>query len=101
MTPEGEDVADPRKNTANRRHPAALAEALLAFLRGLGETRGRSDRAAHGTCHAHPPKREWSGWRGSNPRHSAWEADVLPLNYTRVRSSCSAHPGPRTAASQP
>ncbi len=26
---------------------------------------------------------ELSGYRDSNPRHSAWEADVLPLNYTR------------------
>ena len=26
----------------------------------------------------------WSGRRESNPRHSAWEADVLPLNYGRV-----------------
>jgi hypothetical protein len=25
-----------------------------------------------------------SGRRDSNPRHSAWEADVLPLNYSRV-----------------
>jgi hypothetical protein len=25
----------------------------------------------------------WSGYRDSNPRHPAWEADVLPLNYTR------------------
>src|SRR5690606_11927847 len=25
----------------------------------------------------------WSGRWGSNPRHSAWEADVLPLNYAR------------------
>jgi hypothetical protein len=25
----------------------------------------------------------WSGRRESNPRHSAWEADVLPLNYGR------------------
>ena len=24
-----------------------------------------------------------SGWSGSNRRHSAWKADVLPLNYTR------------------
>jgi hypothetical protein len=28
--------------------------------------------------------RNWSGRRESNPRQSAWEADVLPLNYTRV-----------------
>ena len=25
----------------------------------------------------------WSGRRGSNPRHRAWEARVLPLNYSR------------------
>lgn len=25
----------------------------------------------------------WSGRWESNPRHSAWEADVLPLNYAR------------------
>ena len=29
----------------------------------------------------------WSGRRGLNPRHSAWEADVLPLNYSRSRPS--------------
>jgi hypothetical protein len=27
---------------------------------------------------------EMSGRRDSNPRLSAWEADVLPLNYSRV-----------------
>lgn len=26
----------------------------------------------------------WSGRRDSNPRHSAWEADALPLNYSRI-----------------
>jgi hypothetical protein len=29
-------------------------------------------------------RREVSGRRDSNPRLSAWEADVLPLNYSRV-----------------
>lgn len=28
----------------------------------------------------------WSGRPGSNRRHSAWEADVLPLNYSRPRA---------------
>src|SRR3954452_20000902 len=28
-------------------------------------------------------KKFWSGRSGSNRRHSAWEADVLPLNYAR------------------
>jgi hypothetical protein len=27
--------------------------------------------------------KRWSGRSGSNRRHSAWEADVLPLNYAR------------------
>ena len=29
----------------------------------------------------------WSGRGESNPRHSAWEADVLPLNYARKTSN--------------
>ncbi len=34
----------------------------------------------------------WSGRPGSNRRHSAWEADVLPLNYSRSSEwpSCEA-----------
>src|SRR5258707_12249939 len=28
----------------------------------------------------------WSGRRESNPRHTAWEAVVLPLNYARARA---------------
>jgi hypothetical protein len=31
--------------------------------------------------------REVSGRRDSNPRLSAWEADVLPLNYSRVSAA--------------
>jgi hypothetical protein len=34
----------------------------------------------------------WSGRWESNPRHSAWEADVLPLNYARVPYSYPALP---------
>ncbi len=30
----------------------------------------------------HAPEK-WSGKRGSNPQLSAWEADALPLNYSR------------------
>jgi hypothetical protein len=26
----------------------------------------------------------WSGRRDSNPRHPAWEAGALPLNYSRT-----------------
>ena len=28
----------------------------------------------------------WSGRRGSNPRHSAWKAEALPLSYSRLIS---------------
>src|SRR4030042_728024 len=31
-------------------------------------------------------EKTWSGRRGSNPRPSAWEADALPLSYSRPRS---------------
>ena len=30
---------------------------------------------------------DWSGRRESNPRHQAWEACVLPLNYSRSSPS--------------
>ncbi len=36
--------------------------------------------SADALCHA---PEDWSGRWESNPRHSAWEADVLPLNYAR------------------
>ncbi len=33
----------------------------------------------------HPLSHEvWSGRRVSNPRPSAWQADTLPLSYTRI-----------------
>ena len=33
--------------------------------------------------------RLWSGRRDLNPRHSAWEADALPLSYSRtIMCSC-------------
>ena len=34
--------------------------------------------------------KRWSGRRESNPRHTAWEAVVLPLNYARARRSAPA-----------
>ena len=34
----------------------------------------------------------WSGRWESNPRHSAWEADVLPLNYARAGSDLQRLP---------
>src|SRR2546429_281967 len=32
--------------------------------------------------------------KGIEPSLSAWEADVLPLNYTRERHHSTRHPGP-------
>jgi hypothetical protein len=34
--------------------------------------------------------RNWSGRRESNPRHTAWEAVVLPLNYARALQQIDA-----------
>lgn len=31
-------------------------------------------------------EKDWSGRWGSNPRHPAWEAGVLPLNYARAHT---------------
>ena len=31
--------------------------------------------------------KRWSGRRGSNPRRPAWEAGILPLNYSRFLSN--------------
>ena len=38
------------------------------------------DAAAEGQKHR---LRKWSGRRDSNPRHPAWKAGALPLNYSR------------------
>src|SRR5450756_2635924 len=36
--------------------------------------------------------RLWSGRRDLNPRHSAWEADALPLSYSRtIMYACILH----------
>src|ERR1019366_9305003 len=30
---------------------------------------------------------KWSGRGGSNSRHSPWQGDILPLNYSRIFST--------------
>ena len=57
------------------------------FLKNWSETaRGTLARPAEARL-AVSPSEDWSGRRGSNPRHRAWEARVLPLNYSRSRWS--------------
>src|SRR6266571_4516843 len=34
-----------------------------------------------------PSRKEWSGRPGSNRRRPAWEAGILPLNYSRPRAT--------------
>jgi hypothetical protein len=53
--------------------PPALIEATVAKLAEFGLACQPKLRSSVG----------WSGRWESNPRHSAWEADVLPLNYAR------------------
>jgi hypothetical protein len=54
------------------------------FCRSDGASRKKSDhlRLPELTV-AGAQAGDWSGRWESNPRHSAWEADVLPLNYAR------------------
>src|SRR5580692_6522537 len=59
---------------AARRKPPAFAEATANNLAGFRLARQPKPRSSAG----------WSGRWESNPRHSAWEADVLPLNYARA-----------------
>ncbi len=40
------------------------------------------NEGAHGVAPRRPL--DWSGRRDSNPRSSAWEADAVPLSYSRV-----------------
>src|SRR5271163_4424778 len=55
--------------------------------RDIGE---RSDAVLRTAMRGHGgmeyERKTWSGRRESNPRHTAWEAVVLPLNYARERS---------------
>jgi len=37
----------------------------------------------------------WSGRRGSNPQPPAWEADALPLSYSRAREQLAKRIIPR------
>ena len=68
---------------------APPGEAEPPFLRGIRSIRGK----------------DWSGQRGSNPRHPAWEADALPAELCprgRPKYSESARtPATRGARSRP
>ena len=62
--------------------------ALIYCLYALGpsqESESKLRKSLH-TLNQHSglsASKSWSGRRGSNPRHPAWEAGVLPLNYSR------------------
>ena len=55
----------------------ALTRGIASLTEGLEKLEGTEISGAWG----------WSGRWESNPRHSAWEADVLPLNYARSQTS--------------
>src|SRR5947209_4248894 len=55
-------------------HKPARGKQAIPATRVLQSDRKKISRIVTGN---------WSGRRESNPRHSAWEADVLPLNYAR------------------
>src|SRR5690606_5007686 len=62
---------------------AALYRGLMRRDAGRPSSRCRrfSKYAENDACQSNLGR--WSGRWESNPRHSAWEADVLPLNYAR------------------
>jgi hypothetical protein len=66
-------------------HPATVFRALFNPPLGRKGTRTHAPADSRSDCGG-----EWSGRWESNPRHSAWEADVLPLNYARAPYSYPA-----------
>src|SRR4028118_1020654 len=61
-----------------------LRSCLPFYDRLSNEQPGRAERAPGEVEQADLLEGDWSGRWESNPRHSAWEADVLPLNYARI-----------------
>jgi hypothetical protein len=77
----------PSSHEAEPRHQAsAEPKQLLGRMGNGGEHHGGHGEHFGRSGHVKWQKLQgvsWSGRSGSNRRHSAWEADVLPLNYAR------------------
>src|SRR5678815_731061 len=74
----------------SRSSSSVLQSRLAGYGCTIGLTRANLDIVLHYGIYKTAVERrdvseDWSGRRGSNPRHRAWEARVLPLNYSRVR----------------
>jgi hypothetical protein len=50
-------------------------------------------RLAHEKSHADVERRNLEPMTGIEPAYSAWEADVLPLNYIGLTSCAGDHEG--------
>src|SRR5579862_4712152 len=72
-------------------NPPAVVEATTAQLAGFSLACQPKLRSSEG----------WSGRWESNPRHSAWEADVLPLNYARALCRIAKRGGMRQGHAGP
>lgn len=69
------------------------ASSGCGFHRGiLTRGSGRTRRSKKAPCHGRGRK-VWSGKRDSNPRLPAWEASILPLNYSRLEVYAGAGDG--------
>ena len=76
-----------------------LSSAMLDTVPTSRKVSTRSDQAQPrppwlSGCAAISPAIPMSGRRGSNPRPSAWEADALPLSYSRKCSQRLSYHGP-------
>jgi hypothetical protein len=80
-------VAGPIKEKNQRQIAAGKPVALQRGAKSTAFAKTMAGNLAGFRLACQPKQRSSEGWSGrweSNPRHSAWEADVLPLNYARI-----------------
>ena len=75
-------------------HSATLPFICSAVDRSTSGVRpqGTPRSSTPGTTRIVPQLHSWSERRGSNPRHSRWQRDILPLNYVRKTRSGISRP---------
>ena len=91
-----------RQPESNRRIAVLQTAALATWLCRLTAPRRKETAAGKplihrrkkraGQCRARLRGNRWSGRRDSNPQPSAWQADALPLSYSRIKPIVSLSP---------
>ncbi len=82
--------------------PASRCRPRPSAQRGHRPRRTRPNTKLQASVRSFLIKRgDWSGRRGSNSRPSAWEADALPLSYSRSMESASILADARSCCEPP